>query len=280
MLFFILVVDIQTQPSTQFNMSSSANNTCNTSLYIPRIDTRSLPRWNRYSSSAEWEDACKEFVGRQFELQKIGKVHRVDLITKQTPDGYQFFIGFIHFESMFLDHSSGAARNLMDQIDGSDKAKFYYHEKYYWIVNLNRRPVSDRKAQLQEQIYRTQMAYQQQLAALNQQMAQLSTQMAEDVLCEDEPVAAGCLPSPRKKARQTTMSDWVEHAQNQQYDHSFQPDVEAGIVERSDDTEALETAIDEGTVATHRGAPKKLQLKVTSDDEDESPELMRTMSIA
>ena len=81
--------------------------------------------------------------------------------------------------------------------------------------------------------------------------------------------------SPSKKRRlarpsptTSTLADHVEAAMAKQddYDLSFQPDVEAGIVQHPDDFAALDEAIAKGHVATR----KKLTVNVNVTEDDQS----------
>jgi len=120
------------------------------SLYIPRVDTRSLPRGNCHEE-AEYEAMVADFIGKQFKYQCIGQVNRVDLLKKQTPQGFDFFIAFVHFSEWF---ETPQAKALQDEIhtDGA-KAKFYFHEMWYWIVNENKNPLTAIEASLHKTIY-------------------------------------------------------------------------------------------------------------------------------
>ena len=240
------------------------------SLYIPRCDTRSLPRYNNYSTDAEYEDACKNFIAKQFRLQKIGRVGRVDLVRKTNPKGYYYFIAFIHFDEWF-DHD--AARALQTSIAEDTKAKLQWHSRWYWIVNENKKPRTVEQLQTEkvaklEEICARQA---QQMAAMMAHMENLSLQMANSVLPEedqDKPEEKRARP-PSKKRRlarpsptTSTLADHVEAAMAKQddYDLSFQPDVEAGIVQHPDDFAALDEAIAKGHVATR----KKLTVDVNA----------------
>lgn len=119
-------------------------------LYIPRVDTRSLPIGNRHAE-AEYETMTKDFISKQFKYQHIGQVSRVDLLKKQTPQGFDYFIAFVHFSNWF---DTPQARSLQDEIntDGA-KAKLQFHEKWYWIVNENKSPLSANEASLHKTIY-------------------------------------------------------------------------------------------------------------------------------
>ena len=106
------------------------------SIYIPRVDTRSLPKVK--GSADEYETAAKVFVAKQFKFQKIGEVERVDLVIKQNRDGYVYYVAFIHFKEWY---NTPAAHILQASIiDPQQKAKLQYHENWYWIVTENRKP--------------------------------------------------------------------------------------------------------------------------------------------
>ena len=252
------------------------------SLYIPRCDTRSLPRYNNYESDADYEDACKNFIAKQFRMQKIGIVERVDLVRKTNPQGYYYFIAFIHFEKWFEDHA--AAQALQTSIAEDTKAKLQYNERWYWIVNENKNPRTtdqlrtEKMARLEETCARQA----EQMAAMMQQLNLLSSQVASSVLPQED--QDGFQPQPRgrspvKKRRiarpsptEVTLADHVSTAMKKltvntdfkatEYDLSFQPDVEAGIVQHPDDFAAVDEAIAKGHVATR----KKLTVNVNVND--------------
>lgn len=106
------------------------------SIYIPRVDTRSLPKVK--GNNEAYEASAKEFVAKQFKFQKIGKVDRVDLVAKETPEGYTYYIAFVHFEEWY---STPAAHRLQEAIiDPEQKAKLQFHENWYWIISENTKP--------------------------------------------------------------------------------------------------------------------------------------------
>ena len=135
-------------------MTSTSMNSINfdqtMSLYIPRVDTRSLPRGNRHAE-AEYEAMTADFIGKQFKYQRIGQVSRVDLLKKQTPQGFDCFIAFVHFTEWF---DTPQARALQEDIftEGT-KAKLQFHKQWYWIVNENKSPLSATEASLHKTIY-------------------------------------------------------------------------------------------------------------------------------
>ncbi len=129
--------------------TSTYNVDMNMSLYIPRVDTRSLPRGNRHAP--EYESNVSDFIGKQFKFQKIGKVERVDLLKKQTPQGFDYYIAFVHFAEWF---DTQQALDLQTEIRSEGtKAKLQFHEKWYWIVNENKTPLTKDEATLHKTIY-------------------------------------------------------------------------------------------------------------------------------
>lgn len=135
-------------------MASTSMNSINfdqtMSLYIPRVDTRSLPRGNRYAE-AEYEAMTADFICKQFKYQRIGQVSRVDLLKKQTPQGYDYFIAFVHFTEWFDTPQAHALQE--DILTEGTKAKLQFHEQWYWIVNENKSPLSANEASLHKTIY-------------------------------------------------------------------------------------------------------------------------------
>ena len=114
-------------------------------LYIPRVDTRALSR-NHPMGSEEYLAEAKEFISKQFKFQKIGEVDRIDLVAKKTPDGYTFYIAFVHFKEWF---DTAPARALQQTIfAGNEKATLRYHKDWYWIVTENRKPRSAEEVDL------------------------------------------------------------------------------------------------------------------------------------
>tara|TARA_B100000902_G_scaffold376723_1_gene408147 strand:- start:609 stop:1442 length:834 start_codon:yes stop_codon:yes gene_type:complete len=256
--------------ATQFNMS----------LYIPRCDTRSLPRYSAYNSDLEYERACSAFIGKQFELQKIGKVDRVDLVRKTNPKGFEYFIAFVHFDHWYMGHESGAALQLLDSIRSDSKAKLQFHERWYWIVNENKNPRTvDQVQEERLNALRQQNEIQaQQLADCMAKLEELSCQVATSVLPEEDRQVRSSSPVKRRRLVRpspVTLADHVEVAMatkhdksaKTSYDPSFQPDVEAGIVQHPDDSTPVEEAIANGHVATR--SLLKIDVSVTEDAEDD-----------
>lgn len=110
----------------------------NMPLYIPRVDTRSVP--SRSGSSLPYEDMVKDFIAKQFHYQQIGETSRIDLLEKKTPDGWTFYIAFVHFDHWY---DTTAANKLIGEInDPGKKAKLQFNERWYWIVNENQKPLT------------------------------------------------------------------------------------------------------------------------------------------
>ena len=186
--------------------STSMNNTM--SLYIPRVDTRSLPRGNRHAE-AEYEAMAADFIGKQFKYQRIGQVSRVDLLKKQTPQGFDYFIAFVHFTEWF-DTPQARALQQEIQTEGT-KAKLQFHEKWYWIVNENKTPLSANEASLHKTIYEQAK----QIGMLNEavdylkSMKNVASSVAEAALAETAQQGFGStwnsMMSPPKLTRQQTI---------------------------------------------------------------------------
>jgi len=112
---------------------------CDMSLYIPRVDTRSVPS-SLGTSGASFVDNIKDFIAKQFHYQQIGHVSRVDLLEKKTHDGWTFYIAFVHFDVWY---ETPAATEMLAAInDPGKKAKLHFHERWYWIVNENKKPLT------------------------------------------------------------------------------------------------------------------------------------------
>ena len=105
------------------------------SFHLPRIDTRNL------GEMREDEDFVRLFIAQQFEVQRVGKVSRVDLIAKENQQGHLYYEAFVHFaewnntskHSLALRNAACSPRKRATlSLIGS---------KYYWIVNESRSPV-------------------------------------------------------------------------------------------------------------------------------------------
>ena len=152
--------------SSQYNVEQSL------SIYIPRCDTRSLPRPTPNMSDDQYEQSVKTFIVNQFKYQHIGDVARVDLVPKKTPDGYVYYIAFVHFAQWY---NTEQACNLQAASRSGDRAKLQFHERWFWICNKNKNPLSA------QEVEQAKLEWQQQQMAIwqqQQQMAMWQNQMA------------------------------------------------------------------------------------------------------
>ena len=134
-------------------------------LYIPRVDTRSLPNEHAPGSS-EYLNSAKEFIFKQFSYQGIGEVDRVDLVSKKTPDGYTFYIAFVHFNEWF---DTVEAHSLQETIVSGEKAMVHFHKHWFWIVTENRNPRAAEEVDLREVV----MTQQKEIDALTESLGEL-----------------------------------------------------------------------------------------------------------
>jgi hypothetical protein len=113
------------------------------SIYIPRVDTRSLPPivtngCQFIGATGEFEDNLRDYMAKTFHYNNIGDVDRIDLIPKETPQGHTYFIAFVHFKEW---QDTVAARQLQKDInDPQVKAKIHFNESWYWICSKNNKP--------------------------------------------------------------------------------------------------------------------------------------------
>jgi hypothetical protein len=142
-------------------MASLSSTDFNTKLpiYIPRIDTRSLPRCPLGENR---EKFVKGYIAHCFHTEQIGKVQRVDLLEKTTPDGWNFYVAFCHFEEWYDNEKARALQ--ADILQDSVKARFFFDtehhgERSYWILNENKKPLSEEEARLGRIIYEHERAF-------------------------------------------------------------------------------------------------------------------------
>lgn len=137
------------------------------SLYIPRCDTRSLPRKERGQTQPQYEAEVKTFISKQFKAQRIGEVERVDLVPKKTADGYTYFIAFLHFDHWYDSEQALALQT--DILTEGTRAKLQFHEKWFWICNKNNKPLASEEVEMAKKVY----LQQQQILQLQAQLAQM-----------------------------------------------------------------------------------------------------------
>jgi hypothetical protein len=118
------------------------------SIHLPRIDTRSLPSCPPMMNRAE---VLKGFISESFHLKNIGKIERVDVLEKKSDEGWNYYTAFCHFDHWYdTDEAKQLQADIMDK---SVKAKFHFHQKWFWIVNINAKPLTDEEARLNRIIY-------------------------------------------------------------------------------------------------------------------------------
>ena len=147
-------------------MSTTSSFNKKMSIYIPRVDTRSLPNEFGCPGSSEYLSSAKEFISKQFSHQGIGEVDRVDLVSKKTPDGYTFYIAFVHFNEWF---DTVEAHSLQDAIVSGEKAMVHFHKHWFWIVTENRNPRAAEEVDLREVV----MTQQKEIDALTESLGEL-----------------------------------------------------------------------------------------------------------
>jgi uncharacterized coiled-coil protein SlyX len=116
------------------------------SLYIPRCDTRSLPAKTPETSTEDYEMQIADFIKKQFQFQRIGTVSRVDVVKKQSPDAYIYYIAFVHFDNWEDNENTRAIQTAINT--PGERAKLHFHEKWFWILNRNAKPISQGEAEL------------------------------------------------------------------------------------------------------------------------------------
>lgn len=104
------------------------------SFHLPRIDTRNL------GELYEDQGFVRSHIASQFELNRIGKVSRVDLLVRENDYGYLYYEAFVHFSQWFTTPQSLALRNAA--CSKYRKATMpLVGARHYWIVNESRSKV-------------------------------------------------------------------------------------------------------------------------------------------
>ena len=150
---------------------NSTNETFNPqlSLFIPRVDTRSLPVCKEDESDQDYETSVKTFIAEQFHNYNIGSVDRVDMITKMTPEGYPFYIAFIHFAEWYNNFQAKGLQKAV--FNPSQKAKMYVGTRNYWILCENKKPLTESEVEMKAIIYKQEK----ELEALKKEMEAMQT---------------------------------------------------------------------------------------------------------
>ena len=92
----------------------------NISLYIPHV----------------FSNYTKDDVSEAFEKVFIGKVNKVDFVSKTGKDGREYNSAYIHFDYWY---DNVAASNFQQRVlDPNQEARLVYDEPWYWIVLENK----------------------------------------------------------------------------------------------------------------------------------------------
>ena len=118
------------------------------SLYIPRCDARGLPLSHGMNKD-DHEAAIADYIGKQFQYQRVGVIDRVDVVDKLTPKGFKYYIAFVHFTHW---HDTPKNRQLQEDILGNSRAVLQYHESWFWILNKNKNPLSATEVELAKKL--------------------------------------------------------------------------------------------------------------------------------
>jgi len=90
------------------------------SLYIPHV----------------FANFSKEKINSLFENLLLGKISRIDFVSKMGRDGSEYNSVYIHFEYW---HDTVAANNFQERVaDPKREARIVYDEPWYWVVLENR----------------------------------------------------------------------------------------------------------------------------------------------
>ena len=127
------------------------------SVYIPRITN-------------EWAEETK--IAGVFHTNELGLVERVDLVHKQTPEGTNYYEGFVHMD--WFDTQS--TRNIQSRImDPMRDARLVHEDPNYWLLLENKNPMTATEVRLEKRIVeleeRSKYATQVALNHLNRMMA-------------------------------------------------------------------------------------------------------------
>lgn len=116
------------------------------SIYIPRVDTRSLPLGVYHgpmtaTSKEDYEDNAKDFITRTFVTKNICTPKQVDLVAKQdTRTGHEYYIAFIHCDKW--EDSADVLKLQQDMIDPTRKATVNFGDRYWICAKNNKKPLA------------------------------------------------------------------------------------------------------------------------------------------
>jgi hypothetical protein len=101
-------------------------------------------------SDLAYEDRIIQYISKTFEKTKFGRVNRVDVLRKETVDGWIYYSAFVHMEW----NDTFKARNFYDMVvDKNAAAKLFHKDKWFWYVNKNSNPLSAKEAEMHKSIY-------------------------------------------------------------------------------------------------------------------------------
>jgi len=119
-------------------------------IYIPRIDTRSVPDLKdiQWFEREDWrgdyriaKNRVKDFVRQQFEKKNIGKIKDIQLYNKKDRRGYVFYAASCVFDEWYKNET---VANLQKNIKNGDvQAKFRFADEWFWVVHENVKKPSD-----------------------------------------------------------------------------------------------------------------------------------------
>lgn len=149
--FINIVTRTKTNSNKAINMSSpNFSFDPQMSIYIPRCDTRSLPKRGRTEKYDLYELRVCDFIASKFNVY-YGDVTRIDLLGKLSPDNYTYYIAFVHLNW----YDTPKAHLLQANILNPDvQAKIHYSDgKWFWHINKNTKPLTAEEAALHKRIY-------------------------------------------------------------------------------------------------------------------------------
>ena len=117
------------------------------SIYIPRVDTRSLPLgvWRpgamTASTKEDYEDNAKDFICRTFVTKNICTPKQVDLVPKQdTRTGHEYYIAFIHCDKW--EDTPQVLKLQQDMVNPNCKATVHFGDRYWICAKNNKKPLA------------------------------------------------------------------------------------------------------------------------------------------
>ena len=103
------------------------------SIFLPRIDTRSLPAMAEFADQAEYETACSSHIKEVFADRGIGTPTEVSLLRKYTREMYLFFVAFVHFKDDLA--GTPAAERFRTALCEEQQTRVTLPGGFYWLVH-------------------------------------------------------------------------------------------------------------------------------------------------